>query len=127
MLNIIYKVIELIFPFNCMQYDFMKNALMTIVITSPIFAMLGTMIVNNKMSFFSDALGHSAMTGIAIGIIIGMSNYSLSMILFAISFAILLNYLKDKSKASMDTLIGVFSASATALGLAIMSKYRRSK
>lgn len=123
MLNVIYNIIEYILPFNFMSYDFMKNALLAIVIISPLFAMVGTMIVNNKMSFFSDALGHSAMTGIAIGIVIGITNYSLSMIIFAIIFAVLLNYLKDKSKVSVDTLIGVFSATSIALGLAIMSKY----
>jgi zinc transport system permease protein len=123
MLNVIYNIIEYIFPFNFMSYDFMKNALLAIVIISPLFAMVGTMIVNNKMSFFSDALGHSAMTGIAIGIVLGITNYSLSMIIFAVIFAVLLNYLKDKSKVSVDTLIGVFSATSIALGLAIMSKY----
>ena len=123
MLNAIYNIIEYILPFDFMSYDFMKNALLAIVIISPLFAMVGTMIVNNKMSFFSDALGHSAMTGIAIGIVIGITNYSLSMIIFAVIFAVLLNYLKDKSKVSVDTLIGVFSATSIALGLAIMSKY----
>ena len=81
------------------------------------------MIVNNKMSFFSDALGHSALTGIALGALIGISNYSLSMIIFAIVFAILLNYIKNKKTASTDTIISVFSSSAVALGLVIMSKY----
>lgn len=123
MSNTIYNIIEFILPFNFIQYDFMKNAILAILIVTPLFAILGTMIVNNKMSFFSDALGHSAMTGIAIGVLIGITNYSISMILFAIVFAVLLNYLKDKSKVSVDTLIGVFSASSIAIGLAIMSKY----
>lgn len=123
MLNTIYNIIEFILPFNFMQYDFMKNAILAILIVTPLFAILGTMIVNNKMSFFSDALGHSAMTGIAIGVLIGITNYSISMILFAIVFAILLNYVKDKSKVSTDTLVGVFSSTAIAIGLAIMSKH----
>lgn len=123
MLNTIYNIVEFIFPFNFMQYDFMKNAILTILIVTPLFAILGTMIVNNRMSFFSDALGHSAMTGIAIGVLVGITNYSISMIIFAILFATVLNYIKGKSKTSTDTLIGVFSATAIAIGLAIMSKY----
>lgn len=122
MIDAIYNIIEYILPFNFMQYDFMKNALLTILIVSPLFALLGTMIVNNKMSFFSDALGHSAMTGIAIGVLLGITNYSISMIIFAICFALLLNLIKAKSKVSTDTLIGVFSSTAIAIGLAIMSK-----
>lgn len=122
MIDAIYNIIEFVLPFNFMQYDFMKNALLTILIVSPLFAILGTMIVNNKMSFFSDALGHSAMTGIAIGVLLGITNYSISMIIFAIVFALLLNLIKARSKSSTDTLIGVFSSTAIALGLAIMSK-----
>ena len=63
------------------------------------FDRIGTMIVNNKMSFFSDALGHSALTGIALGTVVGVSNYSLSMIIFAVCFALLLNYIKNKKTA----------------------------
>mgnify|MGYP000597513250 CR=1 FL=1 len=49
------------------QYDFMRNAFLAVLIITPLFGILGTMIVNNKMAFFSDALGHSALTGIAVG------------------------------------------------------------
>lgn len=66
----IYSILETILPFEFMQYAFMKNALIAIVLVTPIFAILGTMIVNNKMAFFSDALGHSALTGIAIGMVL---------------------------------------------------------
>ncbi len=53
-----------------LDYEFMKNALLAIVIMTPLFGLLGTMIVNNKMAFFSDALGHSAFTGIALGMLL---------------------------------------------------------
>ena len=81
------------------------------------------MVVNSKMSFFSDALGHSALTGVAIGAIIGLTNYSISMIIFAIIFALLLNYIKSKNLVSTDTIISVFSSTSIALGLAMLSKY----
>lgn len=55
-MEIIYNVLETILPFKFMSYEFMKNALIAVVLISPIFAILGTMIVNNKMAFFSDAL-----------------------------------------------------------------------
>lgn len=71
----IYSILETILPFEFMQYAFMKNALIAIVLVTPIFAILGTMIVNNKMAFFSDALGHSALTGIAIGMVLRHYKY----------------------------------------------------
>lgn len=122
-MEIIYNVIEIILPFSFMEYDFMKNALLAIFIITPLFGLVGSMIVNNKMSFFSDALGHSALTGIAIGAILGISNYSLSMVIFAVLFAILLNYIKNKKTASTDTIISVFSSVSIALGLVLLSKY----
>ena len=81
------------------------------------------MVGNSKMSYFSDALGHSALTGVAIGAIIGLTNYSISMIIFAIIFALLLNYIKSKNLVSTDTIISVFSSTSIALGLAMLSKY----
>lgn len=122
-MELIYNIIEFILPFEFMEYDFMKNALLAIFIISPLFGLVGSMIVNNKMSFFSDALGHSALTGIAIGAILGISNYSLSMVIFAVAFAILLNYIKNKKTASTDTIISVFSSVSIALGLVLLSKY----
>ena len=65
-MEVIDSILEVILPFEFIDYEFMKNALIAILLISPIFAILGTMIVNNKMAFFSDALGHSALTGIAI-------------------------------------------------------------
>lgn len=65
-MEIIDSILEVILPFEFINYEFMKNALIAIILISPIFAILGTMIVNNKMAFFSDALGHSALTGIAL-------------------------------------------------------------
>lgn len=121
-MEVIYSVMELVLPFEFIQYDFIKNAILAVIVISPIFGLLGTMIVNNKMAFFSDALGHSALTGVAIGALVGISNYSVSMIAFAVIFALLLNYVKQKGTTSADTIISVFSSTAIAIGLVILSK-----
>jgi len=118
----VYKIIETLIPLDFMQYNFMKNAFLTIVIITPLFGLIGTMIVNKKMAFFSDALGHSALTGIAIGIILGITNIDLAMGLFAIIFALLLNRIKSSNLVSSDTIISVFSSLGIALGLALLSK-----
>lgn len=118
----IYSILEAIIPFEFIDYTFMKNALLAIILITPVFAILGTMIVNNKMAFFSDALGHSALTGIAIGMVLGISNINVGMILFAIIFALLLNYVKNKTSYGADTIISVFSSIAIALGLAMLAQ-----
>ena len=121
-MGVIYNILEALIPFKFIDYAFMKNALIAIILVTPVFAILGTMIVNNKMAFFSDALGHSALTGIALGMILGISNMNISMILFAVIFALLLNYVKNKTNYGADTIISVFSSIAIALGLAMLAQ-----
>lgn len=104
-----------------LEYGFMQNALLAILIITPLFALLGTMIVNKKMAYFSDALGHSALTGIAVGVVFGMQDTTISMVIFAIVFALLLNQISSRNTASMDTIISVFSSCSVAVGLAILS------
>lgn len=121
-MEVVYNLLEIILPIDIMQYTFMKNAFLAILLVSPIFAVIGTMVVNKKMAFFSDALGHSALTGIAIGMLLGMTNINISMIIFAVIFALLLNFIKSKTTYGADTIISVFSSIAIALGLAILSQ-----
>ena len=118
----IYRILEVLLPYDFMTYDFMKNAFIAILIITPLFGLLGTMIVNNKLAFFSDALGHSAFTGIAIGIICGISDTNISMVIFAVLFALILNYIKRMNRISNDTVISVFSSLSTAIGLVILSR-----
>ena len=75
------------------------------------------MIVTGRMSFFSDALGHSAFTGIAIGCIAGIALPLLAAVGFSLVFSLLFSYVRSKSSQSADTLIGVFSSAAVALGI----------
>lgn len=105
-----------------LQYGFMKNALAAICIITPLFGILGTMIVNNRMAFFSDALGHSALTGMALGVLLGLTGTDLPMLLFALAFALLLSHVKRRTSASTDTIISVFSSLGTAVGLVILSR-----
>lgn len=108
--------------FAWLQYDFMRHAFLAILIITPLFGLMGTMIVNRKMAFFSDALGHSALTGIAVGVVLGVNNTSVSMVAFAIVFALLLNLISSKVSSATDTVISVFSSCSIALGLAILSQ-----
>lgn len=105
-----------------LDYEFMKSALVAVLVITPLFGLLGTMIVNKKMAYFSDALGHSALTGIAVGVICGLGDTTISMVIFAIVFALLLNKIGSLNMASTDTIISVFSSCSVAIGLAILSK-----
>lgn len=106
-------------PFSWAQYRFMLNALLAVLVMAPLFGILSTNIVTGKMSFFSDALGHSAFTGIAVGVLCGMSFPIFAAVLLAIAFSFLFSYVKANSRQSADTIIGVFSSAAVALGIFI--------
>ena len=88
----IYALMDTLLPFEWLHYTFMKNALIAILLLTPLFGMLGTMAVDNKMAFFSDALGHSALTGIAIGVVLGWQSQMSAMLLFGILWAVLITF-----------------------------------
>lgn len=122
-MDIIYAVMDRFLPFEWAEYQFMKNAFLAILLITPLFGLVGPMVVNNKMAFFSDALGHSALTGIAIGVLLGVDNYLVSMLGFALLFAICISEVREHSAASADTIIGVFSSVGLALGIVILSAF----
>ena len=121
-MNTIYALMDALLPFEWLHYTFMKNALLAILLITPLFGMLGTMAVDNKMAFFSDALGHSALTGIAIGVVLGVGSQMVSMLVFGILWAVLITFVKHNSKMSADTIISVFSSTSIALGLVILAR-----
>ena len=104
-------------PFEMLQWNFMRNAFLAILLMAPLFGLLSTMIVTGRMSFFSDALGHSAFTGIAIGCLCGMAMPIWAAVIFSVVFALLFSWVRSRSNQAADTLIGVFSSAAVALGI----------
>ncbi len=96
---------------------FFKNALLAVIIMTPLFGLLSTMIVNNKMAFFSESLGHGAFTGIVAGNLMGLFEPLLSAVLFAIVFAVLVSVVRVYARMSPDTVIGAFSSISVALGI----------
>lgn len=120
-MELIYDTMDLLLPFAWMEYTFMKNALLAILLMTPLFGLLSTMVVSSRMAFFSDSLGHGAFTGIAIGVLVGMASPLTALLVFSIFFALFITYIKHKTAASADTVIGVFSSTAIAVGLMIMS------
>lgn len=104
-------------PFEMFHWTFMQNALLAVLLMAPLFGLMSTMIVTGRMSFFSDALGHSAFTGIAIGCIFGAAMPTWVSVIFSVAFALLFSFVRNRSNQAADTLIGVFSSGAVALGI----------
>jgi zinc transport system permease protein len=127
----IYDLIGTVLPFEWLGPDFMKNAFLALLAAGPLFGILGSFVVSNKMAFFSDAIGHSALTGIAIGIILGIREPTAAVVIFSMVLGFAIIAVKNRGSASSDTIIGVFSSTAVALGVVLLSaggnfsKYQR--
>lgn len=127
----IYDFIGTVLPFEWLEPDFMKNAFLALLAAGPLFGILGSFVVSNKMAFFSDAIGHSALTGIAIGVLLGIKDPTAAVVAFSMGLGFAIIAVKDRGSASSDTIIGVFSSTAVALGVVLLSaggnfsKYQR--
>jgi len=107
---------------SSLEYGFAVNAVLAGLIIGPVLGLLGTLVVVKRHAFFSEAVGHSALTGVAIGILLGESYTGPYGALFGycILFGLGLNYLKNRTGLTADTLIGVFLSLSLALGASVL-------
>ena len=100
---------------------FMQRALIGGLLTGALGGLLGSIAVLRQLSFFSDALGHSALLGITLGILIGV-NPMLILIPFAVIFALLVNQLVERSSLPTDALLNIVYSSSLALAILALSR-----
>ena len=100
-------------------YPFLQRALMASVMVGILCPFVGNFVVLRRMSFFSDAISHSAFAGIAVGAVLGI-DLSISSIAVAIVIALFIAYLSEKTDLSHDTVIGIAFSGAIASGMLIM-------
>lgn len=107
---------------QALAYGFVVNALLAGLLIGPVLGGLGTLVVVKRFAFFSEAVGHAALTGVAIGILLGepyTGPYG-SLFGYCLLFGILLNYLRNRTGLAPDTLIGVFLSVSLAVGASLL-------
>ena len=104
------------------EYGFVVNSLICGLIIGPLLGWMGPMIIVKRMAFFSQAVGHAALTGVAVGIMLGEPYTApyVSMFSFCLLFGIVLKYTQYRTSMSTDTLIGVFLSISLALGASLV-------
>lgn len=104
------------------QYGFLTNALVASLIIGPLLGALGPLVVVKRLAFFSEAVGHGALTGVAIGILLGepATQPFVALFCFCTLFALLLHWIKSRTQIPYDALVGVFLSFAIALGAALL-------
>jgi zinc transport system permease protein len=105
-----------------LAYGFIVNALIAGLIVGPVLGALGTLVVVKRHAFFSEAVGHAALTGVALGILIGepYSGPYGALFGYCLLFGIGLNYVRNRTGLSADTLIGVALSMSLALGASVL-------
>src|SRR5262245_27504841 len=108
---------------------------LAILLVSLICGSVGSLVIGNRMSFFSDALAHCAFAGVALGILIALATgvaitelrepqsrhfITLVMVAFGILIGVLIAFVREKTSLSNDTVIGVFFAGAIGLGAMLL-------
>ena len=100
--------------------DFIVYALAAGLSLALVAGPLGSFIVWRRMSYFGDTLAHSALLGIAIGLLTN-ANPQLSIIVSCLFFAFILTVLDRSPKVSTDTLLGILAHSSLALGIVVLA------
>ena len=119
----VFSIMDRLLPFAFLEPAFMKRALLALVMVAPAAAAVGVPLVQFRMAFFSDAIGHSAFTGVALGVLLGVSP-TWTMAVFGALVAVAITLVKGRTDLSTDTVIGVFFSTVIALGIAIISRQK---
>jgi zinc transport system permease protein len=116
----VYELISNILPFSWAEHTFMVRALLAVILVSPLCAAMGVLVVNFRMAFFSDAISHSAFTGVALGVLFGVDP-RITLVAFGVLVGLAIVVVRRGSSLSIDTVIGVLLSFAVALGIVIIS------
>jgi len=119
--------VKALLPFEWAQKSFMHTPFLTIVVVALLTAVVGTIVVNARMAFFTSAIGHSAFSGVAAGILMGITDpgrLTLVMVGFGCLAAVLITWLGRRSSVPPDSLVGVVQTLAVAAGIVVITAFR---
>lgn len=102
-----------------LSYPFMQRALVAGVAVGFLCAVVGVYVTLRSMAFFSDAISHSALAGIALGVMLGVAPVPAAVV-FCVLIALGIAYLTFHSELTSDTVIGVFFSGSMALGVLLI-------
>lgn len=108
-------------PVQSLEPLFMRQALAGLLLLTPMTAMLGVHVLNFRMAFFSDAVGHSAFAGLAAGLILGAPP-QFAVLVFGVIVGLGIMAMQRKSGLSADVSIGIVFSAVVAFGLAVVSR-----
>ncbi|MEM8640683.1 MAG: metal ABC transporter permease [Cyanobacteria bacterium P01_G01_bin.54] len=105
---------------DLLQFPFMQRALLGGMLTGLMGGLLGSITILRQLSFFSNALGHSALLGISLGLLLGV-NPSWTVLPFAVFFAGVVIYLLERTQLWTDALLNILHSAFLAIAIILLS------
>lgn len=103
-------------------YGFVVNALVCALLLGPVLGGIGTMVVTKRLAFFAQAIGQAAITGVALGLLLGepAERPYVSLFAFCTLFALAMNLTRHRTQMAPDTVIAVFISISLAAGACLL-------
>lgn len=102
-------------------YSFMQHALLAGGLVSLAASLLGVFVVQRGLSFLGDGLAHAAFGGVALGLLVGVSQPLWVALPFTLAVSLAIAWVRERTSLSSDTAIGIFFAVSVALGVLFLS------
>lgn len=99
----------------------MQRALFAALLLGPLCGLMGVFVTARRMSFFSDTVSHGALTGIAVGLVLGMADPTVPMLLFSLAIALLILWLRRRTALLTDTIMAILMSASMAFGILLIS------
>ena len=105
---------------NLLQFPFMQRAIMGAVLMGILGGLLGSFVTLRQLSFFSHAVGHAALVGVALGVLLN-TNPTWMLLPFTLIFGVVVLYLIDKTDLASDSVLSIVLSGALAIGVILTS------
>lgn len=104
------------------EHPFMIRGFLAALIIGPILGSMGTVVVTKKLSFFTQTIGNASLTGVALGLLFGepIESPYVGLYGFCLIVALLMTYVKNRTRLSNDTVIGVVLAQVLGIGIIML-------
>ncbi|MFM6040819.1 MAG: metal ABC transporter permease [Sphaerospermopsis kisseleviana] len=105
---------------NLLQFPFMQRAIIGAVLMGILGGLLGSFVTLRQLSFFSHAVGHAALVGIALGVLLN-TNPHWMLLPFTLIFGVVVLYLIDKTDLASDSVLSIVLSGSLAIGVILSS------
>lgn len=105
---------------NLLQFPFMQRAIIGAVLMGILGGLLGSFVTLRQLSFFSHAVGHAALVGVALGVLLN-TNPHWMLLPFTLIFGVLVLYVIDKTDLASDSVLSIVLSGSLAIGVILSS------